>query len=52
MPDLAPPDAIVGHVSALLGVTVPPAEGAGLAANYRLLLSHWALFGSPEKEPE
>ena len=52
MPEKAPPDAILRHVSTVLGLELPPESGAGLAANFRLLLSHWAQFGTPEKEPE
>jgi len=46
------PQAIAEYVAKVLGVTVPPQSVDGLASNYRLLLSHWAQFGTPIKGPQ
>jgi len=41
---------IAQQVSSVLGVALPPESVEGVAANYRLLLKHWAIFGAPTKD--
>ena len=45
-------ECITQQVSTVLGMALPPESVEGVAANYRLLLSHWAVFGAPATETE
>lgn len=57
MSDRLPPasaesERIAQYVASVLGMTLPPESVEGVAANYCLLLTHWAVFGVLAKEPE
>jgi hypothetical protein len=48
----AGPERIADYVSSVVGITLSQDSVEGVAANLRLLLSHWAIFGAPDEEAQ